>query len=87
MDRALAARIMELGGALRLLLDDIALEGLKGNSTDRLVNRARDLADELTDAVEALGDDHGAMAARRMATYLAANLTVLESSIASREIH
>ena len=87
MDRALTARVMDLGGALRLLLDDIALEGLSGGSTERLVNRARDIADELTMAVEAMGDDHGAIAARSMAAYLASNLAILESTIASRFMH
>ena len=87
MDRDLTGRIMDLGGSLRLMLDDIALEGLRGGSTEALVKRARDLADELTDAVDALGENHGAMAARRMAAYLAANLATLENSIGSREVH
>ena len=80
---AISALAQQLGA----VLDDIAMHATVGRDPQRLVDRARDLADDLTHAVERLGDDDGSEAARRHAAYLAAKLAMLENSVSGWQFH
>jgi hypothetical protein len=89
MDRALAAEIDTIEGALRSTLDDMAEYAAEDEeqAAVALVSCARQLADKLTYAVDRLDDDDDADTARRKAAYLAANLAMLERRLGGGSWH
>lgn len=87
MDRARAAAIARIEGALRATLDDIdcRVRSGAGRSTVReLVRHARELATLLHEAVGRLDADQDAETARRAADALADDLRAKEQALASQ---
>ncbi len=90
MDTQLATEIARIEAALRNTLDDISLRTAAGAGRERtreLVSHARELADKLQQTVDRLDHDDDSEGVRRMASYLAAHLTVLERDGLSVQLH
>ena len=83
-------QVVPLEGALRTTLRALAVCAIRASDQETfeaLAERARSLADLLTDSVADLDDDRAAMAARRTADSLVERLADLERLHAERTRH